>query len=812
MTSTQNSNHRHWTVYLCQDKHLDYNWCGSNTEIEIRMTELLDFYLEQAETRGSRWNLDGTLWFDVYRRHRGETGAARLLDAIRNGYFGFGANHSVQLWGMMSTESAFRALSGGRQIEDASGIPAKTALIMETWGILHGAGTILTESGVSRLARGTYPLRAEEFHRDRAPYPLFYWTAPNGRKILVYWPTYTDTKSWGGYAEAFELATIAGETWDALEVHEFGDRNSPSVFEKRCEFIRNTAKRHEAHGADYPVSSIMLLGTGWDNWTKTDDYAVFIDRFNNEGDSSIRIVDARYDQYFDAVETEIKEKGLLLPILEGSFGIAWEEWPAHLAGFTTDFREAERLLRIGEAKQALSDSSSEPNARGELIDAGYDAVMRFLEHDMGGSREYLASVSAGVRAAASTQALDIGITLAGSPPPATPRHSGVLLAEAGQIVWRGGLIRFTPDRFGVSSIVTANGNELLPQSEQSSTDALDQPLLGEPLVTRFDDEAQMKSIFPPVLPHPRTGNVERKDCRKNAEGTSVLIDGTVWGYTISVHWLFYEDSPWIDITYRLEEGWDEHAQTFQICFPAAIDTPVYRYDTAGAILKAGLRANGGDDLPGANPELFATQTFIAANGVKAGGSHARNMLIITPDAYLFQRGGGSIRATGYDASELSCQIVSMPMMNLTRQDLQFRQGGRRSWKFRYRIVFDDGPWNPANAIALVQHFATPPFLWTPGSGASVPEIEQLDIEFPGGPLIAAKPGIDGESLVLRFWNVLDRKVSGSVRLPDAYDGGEICDALERSIGNIYRSENRLSFNAHPRSIVTICLTKGGARL
>jgi hypothetical protein len=31
---------RQWTVYLAQDKHLDYNWCGSRVEIEVRMAAL----------------------------------------------------------------------------------------------------------------------------------------------------------------------------------------------------------------------------------------------------------------------------------------------------------------------------------------------------------------------------------------------------------------------------------------------------------------------------------------------------------------------------------------------------------------------------------------------------------------------------------------------------------------------------------------------------------------------------------------------------------------------------------------------------
>ena len=45
---------RTWTVYLAQDKHLDYNWCGSTTEIELRMAALVDYYLDQAEQESGR--------------------------------------------------------------------------------------------------------------------------------------------------------------------------------------------------------------------------------------------------------------------------------------------------------------------------------------------------------------------------------------------------------------------------------------------------------------------------------------------------------------------------------------------------------------------------------------------------------------------------------------------------------------------------------------------------------------------------------------------------------------------------------------
>ena len=68
-TSYAEESNRTWTVFIAQDKHLDYNWCGTTTEIELRIRALLDYYLDLTEQRGARWNLDGTLWSDVYRRH-----------------------------------------------------------------------------------------------------------------------------------------------------------------------------------------------------------------------------------------------------------------------------------------------------------------------------------------------------------------------------------------------------------------------------------------------------------------------------------------------------------------------------------------------------------------------------------------------------------------------------------------------------------------------------------------------------------------------------------------------------------------------
>ncbi len=352
---------RQWTVYIAQDKHLDYGWCGSTTEIELRMAALLDYHLDAAERDEARWNLDGTLWEEMYHRHRGPSGVARLREAIREGRIGYAGNYAVLLWGILDTETAIRACYGAAPIEQATGVPARTALIMENSGLTWGAANILTECGFDFLGRGIYWLRAESYNPKREKIPLFWWKAPNGKQILAHWDLYNDTQSWGGYAEAFRLLQLAGVRPDARRLQEASLCTDPNVFEQRRAYIEATVAHYKAYGDVYPISSILLLGTGHDGWICTSDIGEFIRRYNAQSDGRIRLADARYQDFFEAAEREIHEKNLSVPTLAGSFGICWEEWAAHLAGPTVQFREAQRLLRLAEASHAIETMRGRPD-------------------------------------------------------------------------------------------------------------------------------------------------------------------------------------------------------------------------------------------------------------------------------------------------------------------------------------------------------------------------------------------------------------------------------------------------------------------
>ena len=244
---------------------------------------------------------------------------------------------------------------------------------------------------------------------------------------------------------------------------------------------------------------------------------------------------------------------------------------------------------------------------------------------------------------------------------------------------------------------------------------------------------------------------------------------------------FLEDRAWRD-------GWTDDPQTVEFCFPFALENPTYRYDGPGAILRAGPKGAGGDDLPGANPELYAGLTFAAATG------NGHTALVLGPDALLWRFGADS-----------DARITSMPMMNLTGNDHQFGQGGWRNWTFRYRIVLLDTEFHPVQAIQEAQQFETAPFVQAPGQAPAVPGLEPLDIDFSGGPLLAFKTAEDGQRLILRFWNVTDRPADGSLQLPPGWARAELCDALERPQKPLDITGGRAHFTADPRAIATLAL-------
>lgn len=122
----------------------------------------------------------------------------------------------------------------------------------------------------------------------------------------------------------------------------------------------------------------------------------------------------------------------------------------------------------------------------------------------------------------------------------------------------------------------------------------------------------------------------------------------------------------------------------------------------------------------------------------------------------------------------------------------------------WKKIFD-----PVRAVREAQQFATPPFLQVPGQRPAVAGPRELDIAFPGGPLLAFKVAEDNQRLILRFWSVVNGAAKGSLRLPSGWSRAGICDALERPIEALSVTESTVRFRAEPLEILTIALGRRG---
>ncbi len=391
-----------------------------------------------------------------------------------------------------------------------------------------------------------------------------------------------------------------------------------------------------------------------------------------------------------------------------------------------------------------------------------------------------------------TQATDIARSLAPQPPQETTPDAGTFEPEKTTFEWRGGRVIFDPNRCGVTSLIDANGYAWIRNDSILA--------LGQFVHTQYRSRAKRDSVFPAALPSSALLILQDLRTRRSGKGVEIEAEFRHGDFEVESRWLFHAGQPWIDITYRLRDGWSDDPQSVQFYFPFALDAPTYRYDGPGAILTAGSKRTGGDDLPGANPELFAGLTFASASGKE------RSALVLAPDTLLWQFGSDAIHEEGDRTPAPPTLLASMPMMNLTGNDWQFGQGGYRDWTFRYRVVLADVRFDAVCAVQEAQQFATAPFLKAPGQEPAVPGLERLDIRFSGGPLLAFKVAQDNQRLVLRFWNVSDHNCDGTLRLPVGWAKAEICDALERPKTTLEATDDHVLFSARPAEIVTLALS------
>ncbi len=816
---------RPWTVYIAQDKHLDYGWIHPIERVVERMNVLTDYHLDAAARTGLRWNLDVSIWVEEYLRARPAARREQLLAALRSGRFEVGALWLTPFPGTMGLEEWLQSLYPARRLEDHLGVPVRTVSLQEVPSAPWGLATILAGAGFSHVVKGAYDLRNPHLC-ERAPLPLSAWEGPDGSRVLLRWDAYAHTDSWGGYTEAHLLWKSASDT-------------------ERTRFVEDTLARYDAY-ADYPCDAILLAGTGHDGYPQTTAVSEFIQRFNAQGWAYPRLVDATWSQYWQDVERQLAGGRGPLPVVRGDWGTSWEEWPAQLAHLNTAYRRARETVLAGQALAALAyrfDPGTHPS-RAEALAAAWRGLLQFADHNIGGVSGYMAddmrdrkATYAYTAAREGDRALQGGLaTLAANiaPPAGSGRHllvanpdswarTGaveVLVPEPGpydvvdlesgrslpcQIDTRGGwpehYVTFVAPEvpsFGYRGFLVRPGPASAPwpkaepaepllengffrlvvDSTTGGLRSLWDKAAGRELVAAGADFSlnQYLHFSDGTLHLPQLSSVA---VRRGPVASCLIAEAAGLRARVRTTYTLYRDLPRLDILNELTKEPSSELQAGWFLFPFGVAGGQYHCDGPAAILRPGLEAEGGDLLPGAGRTCVAVQSFLAVANAEHG------VILATPDANLFQFGEGVLANPLADSDPRSPLALSLAMHNFTRNDRAVDQGGQARFAFRYSVLPVGGPFQAGAAVRFAREAALPlPAAWASAgaSGALSPAGASLLFVQPDSVIVTGlKVAEDGQGWILRLWECEGQATEAVVEASAlGVTRAWRCDLLERN--------------------------------
>ncbi len=786
---------RPWTIYVAQDKHLDYGWIHPVEKVVERMNILTDYHLDAAQRMDLHWNFDASIWVEEFLRARPSTRVEHLLSVLRSGCFEVGAFWLVPFPGLMGTEELLQSLYYARHLQETLGIPVRTASLQEVPSLPWGVATILAGSGLHHVVKGAYNLRNPHL-RERDPLPLAAWEGPDGSRVLLKWDVYEDTHSWGGYAEAYALWRSASN-------------------EQRVKFIEDTIARYD-HYRNYPFDAILLAGTGFDEYPQTSVVSEFIQWFNAQGWEYPRLVDATWHQFWLDIENQQEAGQVQVPVLRGDWGTSWEEWPAQLAHLNTVYRRARETVLAAQTLAALAyklDPATH-QARSEALASAWRGLLQFADHNIGGITAVIAddmrdrkATYAYTATREGARALDGGLaTLAVNVSHTTADER--LLLVANPTGWpRTGVVEVMVPDPGPYEIVDPESGQAIPCQLETrgkwpehylSFMAADVPAFGYrtfsvrrgsgavttprpdtsgPALENYfyrltvdPDTGGLRSLWDKVagreLVDASAGHVlnqylhfsdgalyrprlESVATRQGPVTSSLTVEVSCLQARLCTTYLLCDGFSQVDIVNELTKEASAEPQCSWFLFPFNVPGHQYYYDGPAAILRPGLQADGGDLLPGSGRTCVAVQSFLAA----ANSDFA--VTLATPDAHLIQFGDQVLCDPLSDSDPRHPLVLSLVMHNFTRNDHAVTQGGQTHFTFRYSILSNAEPFQSGVALKFAKEVAqSMPATWVTG-GVSAP-LKAARHSFlsvtPGNVMVTGfKVAEDGRGWVLRLW-------------------------------------------------------------
>ena len=255
---------RHWKIHMVQKSHHDIGYTDLPQHVFEEHNQFVDDVLAYCEETDGwpdeakfRYSVEQSCTIVNYIENRPKETVERLIERVREGRIEIPALYANFISEMMGHEEIIRSLYPSFQLKKKYGVRVETAQITDVPGLSWSLPTILANCGVKyfvpQLPRGYYdgawehkedihvhPYWSEsEVTPEGRPY-VFYWTGPDGSRILVWCAGAYGCNPLLGDYESLAEVTDEEYPFDALLVHVGGGvrDNAPPIF-KYCEFARD---------------------------------------------------------------------------------------------------------------------------------------------------------------------------------------------------------------------------------------------------------------------------------------------------------------------------------------------------------------------------------------------------------------------------------------------------------------------------------------------------------------------------------------------------------------------------------------------
>ena len=824
----------HKRVFMAPDDHTDYFWTATADQYSAAFTEMLDYYLDQADaTKGepanlqSRFSADGSLWIREYAKNKTVADFQRLVDALKDGHISAPLNPLVITYGGVPAEAVIRSMYYPGQLERRYGLDFPLAIAMENAGMAYGLGSVWAGSGAEYSWKGVCNCPSLIPSLQNRAKEIYNWIGPDGSRILMKWNSLhvgSDNESIGGYAEARRPAT-------ALD-------------------LVTTNAGTNGFAARYPYNTIGVFGQGWDDFSTKNLLVQQACKANTDSNRTCIVSDSTdFFREFDALY------GAVIPAVSASFGNEWDLAPASMAEVSARVKRSLEALRSAEALAtlvALRDPSF-LDGRDVARDRAFLDLGLYFEHDFENGGPGVAGavriawqrqVAAEIEAYANTLAADASIAL-GAMVQKTGTNPRFFLfnslswtrTDVADVSYTGALpvhvVDLTTGQEVPSQVVGSGASQSL------RVQAPDVPSVGYKVFEIQPGAGQTFANSPTA--NASTGVMENEYYRLTVSprgAVTSFVDkrignrefaGTTGGYGLNdlgsaTGSLTVENAGPVSVTLRatsasplahttritLARGSDRVAIQNEITqnfggtrewrFSINESNPEVRHEEVGAVLLAKLTTQGG-----AYSAMNARYDYLTLNHfADMTGSDGTGVTLSNADAYFMRIGNSSVGAL----DTATPQISVLAGGSLRPYNPILNQAGDSYLRQRFALQ-SHGAYDQPRAMRFALEHQNPLVGGSVTGGSAYPQTSYsyLTVSDPNVLLWSLKPAEEGigEGVIARLWNLTATPKSFSLALNEPIARAKAVTHIETDRGNAVVSAGSVEGSAAQNQLLSFRL-------